>query len=149
MAMPKSVVRISNKNGVTFIDNVDRTQYTLRELTRAALRDTGKFVCNRFRKNYYSVFKRKKRRVGRATQYWVRKRENNLQVGIKPNGFYGGFQELGSSKTKKLGLLQKSVKENIPMIVKIQSQYLSALRSESRAVALIHDKVYKGGADGE
>ena len=124
MAMPKSVVRINNKNGITFIDNVERTQYTLRELTRAALRDTGKFVCNRFRKNYYSVFKRRKRRVGRATQYWVRKR-------------------------KKLGLLQKSVKENIAMIVKIQSQYLSALESEARAVALIRDKEYKGGADGE
>lgn len=92
---------------------------------------------------------RKKRRVGRATQWWVRRRELNLQVGIKPNGFYGGYQELGSSKTKKLGLLQKAVKENIPMIIKIQSQYLSALESEARAVALIHDKVYKGGADGE
>lgn len=149
MAMPKSVVRINNKNGVTFIDNVDRTQYTLRELTRAALRDTGKFVCKRFSNDYYSVFKRKKRRVGRATQWWVRRRELNLQVGIKPNGFYGGYQELGSSKTKKLGLLQKAVKENIPMIIKIQSQYLSALESEARAVALIHDKVYKGGADGE
>ena len=93
MAMPKSVIRINNKNGITFIDNVDRTKYTLRELTRAALRDTGKYVCNRFRKNYYSAFKRKKHRVGRATQYWVRKRENNLQVGVKPNG----FQEFGSS----------------------------------------------------
>ena len=36
MAMPKSVVRMNNKNGITFIDNVDRTKYTLRELTRAA-----------------------------------------------------------------------------------------------------------------
>ena len=31
MAMPKSVIRINNKNGITFIDNVDRTKYTLRE----------------------------------------------------------------------------------------------------------------------
>ena len=149
MAMPKSVVRMNNKNGITYIDNVDRTKYTLRLLTRDGIRDTGKYVCNRFRKNYYSTFRRRKRRVGRATQYWVRKRENNLQVGIKPNGFYGLFQELGSSKTKKLGLLQKSVKTNIPMIVKIQSQYLSALESEARALAIIRDKEYKGGADGE
>ena len=149
MAIPTRVIRINHKNGITFIDNVDRTKYTVREVTRAALRDTGKYVCNRFRKNYYSAFKRKKHRVGRATQYWVRKRENNLQVGVKPNGFYGLFQEFGSSKTKKLGLLQKSVKNNIPMIVKIQSQYLSALESEARAIALIRDKEYKGGADGE
>lgn len=148
MAMPKSVTR-TNKDGITFVDNVARTQYTLKELTRAALRDTGKYVCSRFRTSYYANFKRKKRRVWRYTQYWVRKREGNLQVGVKPNGFYGLFQEFGSSKTKKLGLLQKSVKNNIPMIVKIQSQYLSALESEARAIALIRDKEYKGGADGE
>lgn len=148
MAIPKSVTRI-NKDGITFVDNVARTQYTLEELTRAALRDTGKYVCSRFRMSYYSHFKRKKRRVWRYTQYWVRKREGNLQVGVKPNGFYGLFQEFGSSKTKKLGLLQKAVKENIPMIIKIQSKYLSALENEARALALIDEGEYQGGADGE
>lgn len=148
MAMPKSVTR-TNKDGITFVDNVARTQYTLKELTRAALRDTGKYVCSRFRTSYYANFKRKKRRVWRYTQYWVRKREENLQVGVKPNGFYGLFQEFGSSKTKKLGLLQKAVKDNIPTIIQIQSKYLSALESEARALALINEGEYKGGADGE
>ena len=43
MAVPKSVTRI-NKNGVQYIDSVDRVNYTLEELTRAALREVGKFV---------------------------------------------------------------------------------------------------------
>lgn len=148
MPLPKSVTKI-NKDGVQFISNVDRVQYTLEELTRAALRDTGKFVCNRFRKNYYSIFKRRKGRVGKYTQYWVRKRENNLQVGIKPFAFYGLFQETGSSKTKKLGLLQRAVKENIPEIVKIQSKYLSGLEDESKALSMINESEYIGGADNE
>ena len=56
MAMPKSVIRINNKNGITFIDNVDRTKYTLRELTRAALRDTGKYVCKSIQKELLFCF---------------------------------------------------------------------------------------------
>ncbi len=146
MAVPKSVTRI-NKNGVQYIDSVDRVNYTLEELTRAALRDVGKFVCYEFRKAFYSNFKRKKYKVGRYTQYWVRKRECDLQVGLKANAFYGGFQELGSSKTTRLGLLEKTVKENIPKIIEIESKYLSALESEATALAMISEKEYQGGAD--
>ena len=39
MGIPKSVIKI-NKGNVKFISNVDRVNYTLNELTRAALRDT-------------------------------------------------------------------------------------------------------------
>ena len=48
MGLPKSVIRF-NKNGVQYVSSCDRTQYTIRELTRAALRDVGKFItrkCN-------------------------------------------------------------------------------------------------------
>lgn len=146
MAIPPSITKIK-KGNVEFIDSCDRVNYTLTELTRAALRDTGKFICHMFRQNYYKIFKRKKGNVGRYTQYWVRKKEGDLQVGIKPNAFYGGFQELGSSKTAKIGLLKDTVQKNIPKIIEIQSKYLSALESESRALALIDEKEYKGGAD--
>ena len=40
MPLPKSVK--FSKNGVEFLSNCDRIKYTLKELTRAALRDTGK-----------------------------------------------------------------------------------------------------------
>lgn len=137
MAMPKSVIRFK-KGGVEYIDNCDRAQYTIEELTRAALRDVGKFVCRTFRRKYYLHFKRKKGQVGRFTQYWVKTRgEIHLEVGLKPNAFYGGFQEFGSSKTSKLGLLEKSVTDNIDEIIKIESQYLSGLEDEAKALSMI------------
>lgn len=135
----------TKRGNVEFTDNSDRCNYSLDELTRAALRDVGKFVCGKFRKNYYSHFKRRSGRIGRFTQYWVRRKECDLQVGLKPNAFYGGFQELGSSKAPKLGLLQKAVTENIAEIIKIESQYLSALEGE--ADALISEEEYEGGAE--
>lgn len=149
MPVPKSVVKI-NKDGVEYISSVDRVNYTIKELTRAALRDVGKYVCKTFRTSYYKTFRRKSGRVGRYTQYWVKhKREDipSLDVGIKPNGFYGGFQELGTSKTPKYGLLSHAVKDNIPTIIEIESKYLSALENEARALSMISEQDYEGGAD--
>lgn len=145
MAVP-SVVKFK-KDGVEYVSAVDRTQYTLRELSRAALRDSGKLVCRRFRKAYYGKFRRRRGRIGRYTQYWVRRREGDLQVGLKPNGFYGGFQELGSSRQPRLGLLREAVEANIPEIIKIQSQYLSALEDEAKALSMIDESEMEGGAD--
>ena len=144
MSVPKSVIKIK-KGEVTYTSNVDRCAYTIKELCRAALRDTGKIVCAKFRIAYYGAFKRRSGRVGRYTQYWVRKRDMDLQVGLKPNGFYGGFQELGTSKTPKSGLLKGSVQENIPKIIEIQSKYLSALEGdESNALALCNENDMEG-----
>jgi hypothetical protein len=134
MPMPKSVMKI-NKDGVKFESSVDKVAYTLEELTRAALRDVGKFVARETRKQ----IKRRTGRVARNTQYWVRKRETDLQIGFKPGGFYGGFQELGTSKTPKIGALYNSVADNIPMIIRIQSQYLSGLEDEARALSMIDE----------
>ena len=71
----------------------ESTRAAINELTRAALRDVGKFICNRFRSNYYSLFSRRKGKIGKYTQYWVRKKECDLQVGLKPSAFYGGLNE--------------------------------------------------------
>lgn len=37
------------------------------------------------------------------TQYWVRSKQKipDLQVGFKPGGFYGLYQEIGTSKAPK------------------------------------------------
>lgn len=141
---PKSVIKF-DKNGVRYESKAERACYTIRELTRAALRDVGKFVCRTFRKSYYSHFRRRRGRVGKYTQYWVRKKEMNLQVGLKPNAFYGGFQEFGSSKTPKLGLLTNAVQDNIAEIIKIESRYLSALEDEAKALSLAKEEEYGGG----
>jgi hypothetical protein len=152
MGMPKSVTRLS-KDGVTFISSVDRCSYTIRELTRAALRDVGKYVCveanKKAQKLYYASMKKSKRVRGTkgSFQYWARAKSCDLQVGIKHSTWYGTEQELGSSKMRKHGILTTSVQDNIATIVKIESQYLSALEDEARALILISEEVYKGGGD--
>lgn len=151
MSVPKSVIRI-NKDGVQYISNVDKCQYTIRELTRAALRDVGKFICRRTNEKAQTLrgMKHNKRVRGSSSafQYWARKRECDLQVGIKHDTWYGAEQELGSSKIQKKGFLTDTVYDNIPEIIKIESQYLSALEDEATALALIEsEEDYKGGAD--
>ena len=135
MPMPKSVTKFSKKDGVTFTSSVDKVNYTLQELTRAALKDVGKFVARETR----AKIQRRTGRLAKNTQYWVRKKDTDLQVGFKPGGFYGGFQELGTKNIPKVGALYNSVAENIQMIVQIESQYLSALEDEARALALIDE----------
>ena len=150
MGIPKSVTTISKDGNVVYTQSVDRVNYTIRELTRAALRDVGKFVCKQFRNSYYAQFKKKSGRVGRFTQYWVKYKQKDieLQVGMKLNAFYGGYQELGTSQTPKHALLTHAVQDNIAKIVEIESQYLSALEDEARALSLISEEDYEGGADG-
>lgn len=152
MGMPPSVTKVVVRKGKTTIkytSNVDRVKYTLSELTRAALRDVGKYLAKEFRLAYYGHFKKRRGKVGKYTQYWVRKKDCDLQIGLKPNAFYGGFQEKGSSKTPALGLLSKVTQDNIATIVEIQSQYLSSLESEAAALAKISEEEYKESGDGE
>ena len=138
MAVP-SVVKFT-KNGVEYTSKVERTKYTLRELVRAALKDTGRYVCRMTRKQ----IRRRTGRLAKNTQYWVRKNEMDLQVGFKPGGFYGMYQELGTSKTPKIGALRNSVEQNIDEIRRIQGQYLSAIEDENRALGLIDESEEQG-----
>lgn len=139
MGLPSSVK--FKKNGVEFLSNCDRIQYTIKELTRAALRDTGKYVCRETRKK----IKRRTGRLAKNTQYWVRSKQAtpDLQVGFKPGGFYGLFQEIGTEKQPKVGALSDSAQNNISTIQKIQQQYLSAVGSES-AESMISEGEYSG-----
>jgi hypothetical protein len=149
MALPKSVTKVSKDGNVVYTQSVDRVNYTIRELTRAALRDVGKYVCKQFRNAYYAKFDKHSGRVGKFTQYWVKHKQKviELQVGMKPNAFYGGYQELGTHKQTKHGLLTHAVQDNIAKIVEIESQYLSALEDEAKALSLIGEEEYEGNAD--
>ena len=133
MAVPSSVK--FKKDGVEYLNNVDRTNYTIRELTRAALRDVGKFVIRTTKKK----IRKRTGRLAKGTQYWVRKKEGDLQVGFKPNAWYGGYQELGTEKQPKIGALTSSVEDNIKTIREIEAQYLSAIEDENRALSLIDE----------
>lgn len=153
MSAPKSVVKI-DKDGIKYVSNVDFCQYSIKELTRAAFRDVAKLIKRRFREKYYSVFKKHTGKAGRVTYAKVWASESTikprLEIGLphagkgrKVEGFYGYFQELGSSKTPKMGLLRQTVEENISDIVKIESQYLSALKDEAEVLNLINEADYE------
>lgn len=151
MSVPRSVVKFK-KNGVEYTSNVDFVQYSIRELTRAALRDVGRFVsrgCNSSAMKLHGLAKsRRVRGKNSAFQFWVRKMECDLQVGIKHGTWYGVAQELGGSKMPKLGILRGTTYDNIPTIVEIESKYLSALESEAAALAMIgSEDDYMGGGD--
>jgi HK97 gp10 family phage protein len=140
MPMPKSVTRV-NKNGVKYISNVDRAQYTIKELSRAALKDVAKLVRRRMLDKARKMpGMRKGKRIPNAFQYWVRKRETDLIVGIKHDTWYGVEQELGTNNQPKRSILRDTVYENISEIRVIQGKYLSAIENENRALGLINEE---------
>lgn len=151
MSLPKSVVRFK-KGTVTYTSSVDRVQYTLRELTRAALRDVGKYVCRLCNTAAMRLpgLKRSRRVRGKtsAFQYWARKKDTDLIVGIKHNTWYGADQELGTKNQPKRGILRASVYDHIPTIIEIESKYLSGLEDEAKALAMIESEDdYQGGGE--
>ena len=52
MSAPKSVTKLKTKNGsveVEYTSDVDATEYYIHELSRAAMRDVGKFLARTLR----------------------------------------------------------------------------------------------------
>ncbi len=151
MSVPRSVVKFK-KGTVEYTSSVDFAKYAIQELTRAALRDVGRFVSRSSNSAAMQLHGLKKSRRVRgktsAFQFWVRKQETDLQVGIKHGTWYGVAQELGDSKMPKLGILRNTTYDNIPTIVEIESKYLSALESEAAALAMIGSEGdYQGGGE--
>ena len=147
MPMPKSVTKY-NKDGITFVSSVDRANYTIQELTRAALKDVAKVL----RKKMIAKLKKlpgmkKNKRLYKSTQYWVRKRETDLQLGFKHNTWYGVLQELGGKNQPKRSILRDTVIESIPDIRRIEAQYLSGIENELRAQQLIDEAEEVGDED--
>lgn len=82
MGVP-SVVKIKNGN-VEYTSKVDIAQYTIRELTRRAMIDVGRYVTYNVRKNLRSIFPvTKSHRASERYQYWVPKKENYCVLGIE------------------------------------------------------------------
>ena len=138
MAVP-SVVKFK-KDCVEYTSKVDRTKYLLSELIRAALKDTGRYVCRMTRKQ----IRKRTGRLSKNTQYWVRRKSQDLQVGFKPGGWYGMYQELGTEKKPKIGALKNAVMLNLDEIRRIQGQYLSVIEDENRAMNLIDEAEEQG-----
>lgn len=148
MPIPKSVTKYSNKNGVTFTSSVDRANYTIQELSRAALKDVAKVIRKKMLAKLRTLPGMKKnKRIYNSTQYWVRKKETDLQVGFKHNTWYGVLQELGSKNQPKRSILRDTVFESIDDIQKIEAQYLSAIEDEMKAQELIDEAEEVGDED--
>lgn len=137
MAVP-SAIKIT-KNGVKYINQVDRTKYLLKELVHQANKDVGKYITNRTKQKI-------RNRTGKArknTQYWARK-DGGLQVGYKPAAFYMGFDELGTNKRKQMAQLSNTVQENLDEIRRIQGTYIKSIEDENKALGLIDEREEQG-----
>lgn len=149
MPMPPSVTRI-NRDGVEFVSSVDRVKYTLEELQRAALRDSAKLLRRRMIDKLRKLpGMRRSRRIYNSTQYWVRKRETDLQIGFKHDSWYGARSELGDQGQPARHILRGTVMEHVDDIRIIQGKYLSAIEDENRARGLIDEEEMTGDDDDE
>ena len=153
MSVPKSVVRF-RKDGIEYTSNVDFACYTIVELSRAAMRDVGKYIARTANSQAMKLkgLKKSRRVRGNTSTFkyqvpWATSGLPHLEVGVKHATSYGTEQELGSSKMPKHGILRNSAHDNIATIIEIESKYLSALEDEARALSLIDEGEYTGGAD--
>lgn len=149
--LPNKKIKIQKKSGaydLTFEENIDAANYTLKELTRAALRDSAKYIRRLVGdqlKDFYAVnyigFSRRRlinapragklirKYPGSALQYWVRKKESDLQIGFKQSAWYGMNQELGDKGQPRLGILRTTTYGNISKLREIQGQYLDKMNA--------------------
>ena len=155
MSVPKSVVKF-DKNGVRYISSVDRVSYTIVELTRAALRDVGKFIVRTANSAAMKLpgLKKSRRVRGRSSTFlynvpWAKTGLPHLEIGVKHGTWYGEQQELGTSNQPKRQILRNSTYENISQIIDIESKYLSALENEAEALRLIDESETIAGGDEE
>lgn len=153
MSAPKSVVKIRGTH-VTYTSSVDFACYNIYELSRAAMRDVGKFLANSMRAGLRKMpgsrqdAEVKSYTAGHIT-FKVPYDPNGLphvEVGNLPDSWYTQEHEFGSSRKPSFSVLRKAAFDNVATIVKIESQYLSAMSSEASALSLISEGEYKGGA---
>lgn len=138
MAMPRTV-RVT-RNGVEWISNIDRTQYTLKQLEMAGLREVGKIIRKLvLQQAKKQVGMKRSKRIMRSFQYWARKRERDLVVGIKHNTWYGAEQELGTRGQRKKAILMDAVLNNVDDIRRVMGIYIASVEDMNKAEGLIQD----------
>lgn len=145
MSAPKSVTKVIKKQGKAYVEytaDVDVAKYYIYELSRAAMRDVGKYVKKVWQMSYDGIVKKHSGRGRKATSYTVVAGKFTLfprvQIGLKAGksdaSFYAYMQEFGSSTMPRQGLLTKAVKDNIDQIIEIESKYLSELNGDNPSV---------------
>jgi len=155
MAAPKSVTKVYRSGAkagtVEFTSSVDRVNYTLEELTKAALRDVGKVIVPKIK----DATPKKSGRLQNAWQKWVKKDKTDghmeLDLGVyskaqaKKKGkdyvFYAqyilmGFTTKDGRWVSGNNFLQQTVEDNISLIRDTEAQYLSAIEDEQNAIKI-------------
>lgn len=154
MAMPKTVTSVTRRNGVTFVSSVDRAQYTIKELTKAALRDVKKLILKKAKE----MIPEKTGTLKKATGGWVKNDrktgEVSLYIGVYTNkkanekgltpAYHAhlvqfGYTHIGGKRVPPVKYLDQPVYDYINDIIRIEAQYLSAIEDEARAMGLIDE----------
>jgi len=165
LSAPKPATKIKHKQGkteVTLISNVDRVNYTIEELTKAALRDVGK-VLKVYIKERTPV---KTGLLQKSWQHWVKKErttgEIKLQLGVysakqakKKNQGYAhhahlvllGHATVNGGFVPGNNFFYDVVKENLGLVRDIEGQYLSAIEDEQTAIRLAEEEESKAEDD--
>ena len=146
-------VHVSYNGQVEFRDYTNLAEYSIRSLSSFALTDIGKYIVNNVRqliRNDFPSIPRK--RVTHAYQYWVRKVETDLIVGIKNPalgrnsrgqtssgernydawynmGLETGMQ--GDVKMPRKAYFQTFVYANVETIRRIEASYLTAINMDN------------------
>ena len=148
---------------VEFRDFTNQAEYALDQLIALALTDVGKYICNNIRALIRTEFPKMthgrsaSKRVFNSYQYWVRKRENDLVVGIKDlqnfptkysrqfrssgeryyDAWYSAGLETGMQgqvKMPRKAYLQNFVYEHVDVIREIESKYLTGINDDNDTV---------------
>lgn len=156
MPVPKSVTKVyktgSKAGQVEFTSSVDRVNYTIEELTKAALRDVGKVIIPRVRE----ATPKKTGLLSKSWQKWVKKSRSDGHVELDL-GVYSAAQ--AKKKGQKYAhhahlvlfghqtadhkrfipgnnFFYQVVADNISLIRDTEAQYLSAIEDEQTAIKL-------------
>ena len=111
------------------------------------MKDVAKYILKIVRANVRAISSqtKKMRYAGMRYQYWVRKQESDLQLGIEntkqgaESAWWADQAELGTGNQPKRGFLRSAVYDNIETIRKIEAQYLSAIEDEVNAASMVDE----------
>lgn len=153
MAVPSTLK--FKKGDIIYESNVDRANYLIEELTRAALKDVGRLIMRECSKQVKAInaYTKKSKYAARRYQMWVRKKENYLDVGIENTKFgaesawWADQAELGTHNQPKRGILRSAVYNNIDKIRQIEAHYLSAVEDDLKAEKMIDEDELQEAAD--
>lgn len=158
MPVPKTVTKVSKVNGnvaVTYKSNVERVNYTIKELTKAALRDVGKYLVkalsarapkftgnlskafasevSKDEKGQYTLKVGVYRKKDDATKHHKKFAPHLHLVLFGHNAYKNGTVVAGND------FVMETVRDNIDTIREIEGQYLSAINDENEALRLAEE----------